>query len=152
MSLVEAQCEPNGDFPTCPKPNPELDEALALGLEQTKAEQADLLLATDPDSDRVGVVARDFTGMYHRLSGNEVGLMLCDYIFSALRGRRAMPAAPIMVKSIVSTDLAIDVAKAYGVETWEVLTGFKYIGEAIGRLEKQGQEKRFVFGIEESCG
>lgn len=152
LSLVAEQSRPDGNFPTCPKPNPELDEALALGLAQAKNEKADLLLATDPDCDRVGVVVKDQNGRYHRLSGNEIGLLLCEYLFSTLRDTGRMPHNPLAVKTIVSSDLAFPIAKAYGVEMVEVLTGFKYIGEVIGQLEKAGEVERFIFGFEESCG
>ncbi|MEG2208543.1 MAG: phospho-sugar mutase [Clostridia bacterium] len=149
---VKAQCEPDGNFPTCPKPNPELDETLALGLALAKREQADLLLATDPDCDRVGVAVRAPNGVYHRLSGNEVGLLLSEYLLSTRHAQGSLPKHPIIVKTIVTSDLAFSIAKAYGAEVREVLTGFKYIGEVIGELEKRGEEARFVFGFEESCG
>ncbi|MDD3334609.1 MAG: phospho-sugar mutase [Eubacteriales bacterium] len=149
---VTEQCEPDGDFPTCPKPNPELDAALQLGVETAKAENADLLLATDPDCDRVGVVVRDSAGCFHRLSGNEVGLLLSEYILSTRRETGSMPKHPVVVKTIVTSDLLFPIAKEYGAEVREVLTGFKYIGEVIGQLEKQRDEDRFVFGFEESCG
>lgn len=149
---VEAQCEPDGDFPTCKKPNPELDEALAMGLNCARRERTDLLLATDPDCDRVGVAVRAPDGEYHRLSGNEVGLLLMEYVLSARRAQGALPPKPVAVKTIVTSDLAFPIAKAYGAEVREVLTGFKYIGEVIGSLEREDREDGFVFGFEESCG
>lgn len=152
LSEVEAQCPPDGDFPSCPKPNPELNEALTLGLHQAQEEQADLLLATDPDCDRVGVAVRTPQGDYARLSGNEVGLLLLQYILDTRRRQGTLPGNAVIVKTIVTSDLAFAIAKDYGVQVTEVLTGFKYIGEVIGRLEAQGRESDFVFGFEESCG
>ena len=152
VTEVEAQCEPNGAFPTCPKPNPELDETLAMGIALAKETGADMLLATDPDCDRVGVAVRDAQGEYHRLSGNEVGLLLTEYILKTRKQNGTMPKKPVLVKTIVTSDLAFPIAKAYDVEVKEVLTGFKYIGEVIGGLEKKKGEDRYVFGFEESCG
>ncbi len=152
VTEVEAQCEPDGAFPTCPKPNPELDETLAMGIAMAKETGADILLATDPDCDRVGVAVRDAQGEYHRLSGNEVGLLLTEYILRTRKQNGTMPKKPVLVKTIVTSDLAFPIAKAYGVEVKEVLTGFKYIGEVIGGLEKTKGEDRYVFGFEESCG
>ncbi|MEG0492474.1 MAG: phospho-sugar mutase [Clostridia bacterium] len=149
---VEAQCEPNGDFPTCPKPNPELDETLEMGLALAVRTHADLLLATDPDCDRVGVAVRVKDGDFRRLSGNEVGLLLADYILRTRKAQGDLPKQPILVKTIVTSDLAFAIAKAYGAKVIEVLTGFKYIGEVIGELERKGAEEQFVFGFEESCG
>jgi len=152
VTEVAAQCEPDGDFPTCPKPNPELDETLALGLAQCRETQADLLLATDPDCDRVGVAVRTPSGDYARLSGNEVGLLLLDYVLSTRQAQGTLPRRAVAVKTIVTSDLAASICQAYGVELRDVLTGFKYIGEVIGRLEAEGREGDFVFGFEESCG
>lgn len=149
---VEAQCEPNGDFPTCKKPNPELDETLSMGLERARLEEADILLATDPDCDRVGVAARTPMGDYRRLSGNEVGLLLMEYVLKSRKSQGTLPANALVVKTIVTSDLAFPIAKAYGVGIKEVLTGFKYIGEVIGQFEREGKEDNFVFGFEESCG
>ncbi|MBO5502829.1 MAG: phospho-sugar mutase, partial [Clostridia bacterium] len=132
VTEVEAQCEPDGAFPTCPKPNPELDETLAMGIALAKETGADMLLATDPDCDRVGVAVRDAQGEYHRLSGNEVGLLLSEYVLRTRKQNGTMPKKPVLVKTIVTSDLAFPIAKAYGVEVKEVLTGFKYIGEVIG--------------------
>ncbi|MCI5956600.1 MAG: phospho-sugar mutase [Clostridiales bacterium] len=152
VTEVTAQCEPDGDFPTCPKPNPELDETLELGLKLANETHADLLLATDPDCDRVGVAVRKPDGSYLRLSGNEVGLLLLEYILRVRRSQGTLPAHAVAVKTIVTSDLAFAIARAYGVSITEVLTGFKYIGEVIGRLEADGRENDFVFGFEESCG
>lgn len=146
---VAEQCVPDGNFPTCPKPNPERRDALALGLSVARGVHADLLVATDPDCDRVGVAVRAMEG-YQVLTGNEVGLLLLEYI---LREKKCtLPEAPVVVKTIVTTDLADAVASAYGAQVVEVLTGFKYIGEVIGGLELAGESERFVFGFEESCG
>ena len=152
VTEVAAQCEPDGDFPTCPKPNPELDETLAPGLALCRETQADLLLATDPDCDRVGVAVRTPSGEYTRLSGNEVGLLLLDYVLSTRQAQGTLPRRAVAVKTIVTSDLAASICQAYGVELQDVLTGFKYIGEVIGRLEAEGREGDFVFGFEESCG
>jgi phosphoglucomutase len=149
---VAEQCVPDGRFPTCPKPNPELKEALALGLETARRENAGLLIATDPDCDRVGVAARDDNGEYRILTGNEVGLLLLEHILKSRKAAGTLPEDGIVIKTIVTSDLAFEIAKAYGVQVMEVLTGFKYIGEAMGRLEQKGEENRFVFGFEESCG
>ncbi len=149
---VMKQCEADGDFPTCPKPNPELRAALKLGLETAAQEGADVLIATDPDCDRVGVAARKRDGTYAVLTGNEVGLLLMDFILRQRAGLGKMPPHPMVVKTIVTTDLAFDVAAAYGVQVTEVLTGFKYIGEVIGSQEQAGTPENFLFGFEESCG
>ncbi len=149
---VEAQCIPDGHFPTCPKPNPELSGALALGLETARREEADLLIATDPDCDRVGVAARDGNGEYRILTGNEVGLLLLEHILASRKSLGTLPEEGVVIKTIVTSDLAFQIAEAYGVQVREVLTGFKYIGEAIGHLQQQGKESSFLFGFEESCG
>ena len=149
---VEEQCIPDGHFPTCPKPNPELDQALALGLKKARETQAELLLATDPDSDRMGVVLRRPDGSYEHITGNEAGLLLLDYVLSARQRLGTLPVHPVMVKTIVTSDLAFPIAQAYGCQVKEVLIGFKYIGETIARLEEEGREGDYVFGMEESCG
>jgi phosphoglucomutase len=149
---VEAQCTPDGDFPTCPKPNPEIDETLGMGIALCKETGADLLLATDPDCDRVGVVVRTPEGGYERLSGNEVGLLLLDYVLSAHKSLGTLPENAVAVKTIVTSDLSFSIAKDYGVTIREVLTGFKYIGEVIKAHEARGEEKRYIFGFEESYG
>lgn len=152
ITVVEEQKNPDGNFPTCPYPNPEIKEALTLGLEYCKKVGADLLLATDPDCDRVGVAAKDGDGEYVLLSGNEVGLLLLDYICSQRVKHGKMPDNPVMVKTIVTMDLGERIAEHYGVRTINVLTGFKFIGEQIGLLEKQGKEDSYIFGFEESYG
>ncbi len=152
ITVVPEQEKPDGNFPTCPYPNPEIREALALGLELAEKNGADLMLATDPDADRVGIAVRCKDGSYQLLSGNEVGVLLLDYICKGRIENGTMPEHPVCVKSIVSTPLADVVAAHYGVECRNVLTGFKWIGDQIAKLEAQGQEDRFIFGFEESYG
>ena len=152
ITIVPEQKEPDGNFPTCPYPNPEIFEALRLGLELAEKNGADLMLATDPDADRVGIAVRCKNGSYELLSGNEVGVLLLDYICAARIENGTMPKAPVMVKSIVSTPLADVVAAHYGVECRNVLTGFKWIGDQIAKLEAAGEVERFIFGFEESYG
>ncbi|MDR2909527.1 MAG: phospho-sugar mutase [Oscillospiraceae bacterium] len=149
--VVPEQEEPNGDFPTCPYPNPETKEALALGLSLCREKGADLLIATDPDCDRLGVALRH-RGDYRILTGNEIGVLLLDYICRTRAELGTMPKNPVAVRSVVSTRLSDLVAGGYGVETRSVLTGFKYVGEVIAELEKSGEEARFIFAFEESCG
>ena len=151
VSCVKEQAEPDGRFPTCPYPNPEIPEALTLGLEYAKAAHADILLATDPDCDRVGVCVC-CGDEYKLLTGNEVGVLLLDYIATQRKIHNTLPGMPIAIKTIVTTDIAEAVAKKYGIEVCNVLTGFKYIGETVGNLEAVGEADRFVFGMEESCG
>ena len=152
ITIVPEQQYPDGRFPTCPYPNPEIFEALKLGLELAEKNGADLMLATDPDADRVGIAIRCPDGSYELVSGNEVGVLLLDYICQGRIEKGTMPANPVAVKSIVSTPLADAVAKSYGVEMRNVLTGFKWIGDQIARLEAAGQVDRFIFGFEESYG
>ena len=152
ITVVKEQEEPDGRFPTCPYPNPEIREAMELGLRYAKEKNADLLLATDPDCDRVGIAVKNAQGDYVLLSGNEVGLLLLDYLCAQKQKRGKMPKDPVLVKTIVTVDLAERIAEHYGVETRNVLTGFKYIGEQIGLLEKAGEERRYLFGFEESYG
>lgn len=152
VTVVAEQAEPDGNFPTCPYPNPEIREAMELGLRYARQNNADLLLATDPDCDRVGIAVKNEKGEYVLLSGNETGILLLDYICAQRTKHGKMPQHPVMVKTIVTMDLAERIAAHYGLETRNVLTGFKFIGEQIGLLEKQGQENRYVFGFEESYG
>lgn len=152
VTVVEEQRLPDGRFPTCPYPNPEIREAMALGIAYAGRLGADLLMATDPDCDRVGVAVRDRSGGYVLLSGNETGLLLLDYLCAQRMKHGAMPADPVMIKTIVTTDMAERIAAHYGVRTVNVLTGFKFIGEQIGRLEAQGRLNSYVFGFEESYG
>lgn len=152
ITVVKEQEAPDGHFPTCPYPNPEIREAMELGLRYAKEKNADLLLATDPDCDRVGIAVKNAQGEYVLLSGNEVGLLLLDYICSQKQKHGKLPKDPVLVKTIVTVDLAEKIAAHYGVETRNVLTGFKYIGEQIGFLEAEGRENRYLFGFEESYG
>lgn len=152
ITLVEEQRLPDGNFPTCPYPNPEIKEAMALGMEYAKKCNADLLLATDPDCDRVGIAVKDANGEFQLLSGNQTGLLLLDYICSQRTKHGKMPADPVMIKTIVTMDMGEQIAEHYGVRTIDVLTGFKFIGEQIGLLEKQGKQDSYIFGFEESYG
>ena len=152
ITIVPEQQYPDGNFPTCPYPNPEIFEALRLGLELAKKSGADLMLATDPDADRVGIAIKCPDGSYELVSGNEVGVLLLDYICAGRIEKGTMPQNPVAVKSIVSTPLADAVAQSYGVEMRSVLTGFKWIGDQIAGLEAAGEVDRFIFGFEESYG
>ena len=152
ITVVKEQEKPDGRFPTCPYPNPEIREAMSLGMEYAKKVHADLLLATDPDCDRVGIAVVNPKGEYQLLSGNETGLLLLDYICSQKMKHAAMPEHPVLVKTIVTTDLAEKIADKYRVQTVNVLTGFKFIGEQIGLLEKEGRKSDYIFGFEESYG
>lgn len=152
ISVVKEQENPDGNFPTCPYPNPEIPEAMELGIEYAKREDADLFMATDPDADRVGIAIKDNNGEFKLVSGNLVGVLLLDYIGHRLELTNKMPANPVFVKTIVTTSLAERVANSYGIDTVNVLTGFKYIGEKIGLLEAQGRVNDFIFGCEESYG
>ena len=152
ITVVEEQRLPDGNFPTCPYPNPEIREAMELGLQYCERTGADLLLATDPDCDRCGIAVRTEEGEYKLLTGNEVGLLLLDYICSQRVKHGRMPANPVFVKTIVTMDLAEKIAQHYGVKTVNVLTGFKFIGEVIGQLEKEGRASDYILGFEESYG
>jgi phosphoglucomutase len=152
ITIVPEQEYPNGYFTTCPYPNPEIFEALEKGLELAKKTGADLMLATDPDADRVGIAMKCPDGSYELVSGNEMGVLLLDYICAGRIAQGTMPEKPVAVKSIVSTPLANEVAKHYGVELRETLTGFKWIGDQIAQLEAAGEVDRFIFGFEESYG
>ncbi len=151
VTVVPEQEFPDGNFPTAPFPNPEIRQAFECAINLSKSVEADLLLATDPDCDRVGIAVKngdDFTLM----SGNEVGACLLDYILSRRKANGTLPENPVAVKTIVSTPLADKIAAKYGCKLINVLTGFKYIGEQAGILEKKGEQERFVFGFEESYG
>lgn len=151
VTLVPEQEMPDGNFTTCPYPNPEIKEALALGLDLCKKTDADLLLATDPDSDRVGIAVKTDNG-YRLMSGNETGVMLMSYILSERKALGTLPEKPVAVKTIVTTKLVECICQKYGCELRNVLTGFKYIGEQILGLEQKGEQDRYVFGFEESYG
>ena len=152
ITIVPEQKYPDGNFPTCPYPNPEIFEALKLGLELATKTGADLMLATDPDADRVGIAMKCPDGSYELVSGNEVGVLLLDYICEGRIEKGTMPKNAVAVKSLVSTPLADAVAANYGVEMRNVLTGFKWIGDQIAGLEAKGEVERFILGFEESYG
>lgn len=152
ITLVKEQEMPDGNFPTCPFPNPEYREAMQLGLDTCKKVGADILLATDPDADRCGVGVKTKDGDYRLLTGNEIGLLLFDFICSQRIKHGTMPKNPVMVKTIVTSDMGNQIADHYGVKTIDVLTGFKFIGEQIGLLEKAGRLDDYIFGFEESYG
>ena len=151
VHVVPEQEKPDGNFPTCPYPNPEIREALECGIALCEQVHPDLLLATDPDCDRVGTAVKDGDD-YQLLSGNEVGVLLLDFICRMRKANGTLPEAPVAVTTIVSTSLADAVAAKYGVQMRRVLTGFKYIGGVIAELEQAGAPERFVFGFEESYG
>ena len=151
VTVVPEQREPDGNFPTCPYPNPEIREALALGLDLMQKTGAALLLATDPDCDRVGT-AVPVGDSYRLITGNEMGVMLLDYLCQLRAEQGDMPAAPMAVKTIVTTDMTYEVAKKYGIRIVDVLTGFKYIGEQIALLEEKGTPENYLLGFEESYG
>lgn len=152
VAVVPEQENPDGTFKTCPFPNPEIPEALALGLRLCETEKPDLLLATDPDCDRMGIAVPDENGQYVLISGNEAGALMLEYICRMRNEKGTMPERPIAVKTIVTTELAAKIAADYGVEMIDVLTGFKFIGEQIYYLEEKGEEHRYLFGFEESYG
>ena len=152
VSIVKEQEMPDGNFTTCPYPNPEIKEALQKGLELCEKEQPDLLLATDPDADRVGIAVKDYDGSYRLITGNENGVMLTNYILSCKKESGTLPEKPVVVKTIVTTKLINQLCEKYGCELKNVLTGFKYIGEVILNLEKNNEENRYLFGFEESYG
>lgn len=151
LIMPEEQDHPDGHFPTCPYPNPEIREALDIGLQLAQRTQSDLLLATDPDCDRVGAAVRE-DGKYTLITGNEMGVLLFDFICKMRMANGTMPENPIAVKTIVTTPMAAKIAEHYGVELIDVLTGFKFIGEQIGLLEKKNEAGRYIFGFEESYG
>ena len=152
VTVVPEQETPDGNFPTCPYPNPEIREAMQKGLELCDKVHPDLLLGTDPDCDRCGTAVPDGKGGYRLITGNEMGIILLDYICRTRLAQGTMPADPVAVTTIVSTDMAAPVAKKYGVELRRTLTGFKFIGEQIGKLEAEGHVERYIFGFEESYG
>lgn len=151
VTVVKEQEKPDGNFPTCPFPNPEIRQAFECAIKTAEGTDADLLLATDPDCDRVGIAVRDGEE-YVLMTGNEVGAMLCEYLLSSLKEQGKLPENPIVVKTIVTTPLVETIAAAYGAQTADLLTGFKYIGELVTNLEKQGETDRFIVGMEESYG
>lgn len=152
LTVVPEQQMPDGGFPTCPSPNPEIREAMETGLKLCDTVKPDLMLGTDPDCDRMGAAVPDGKGGYRLLTGNEMGVLLFDYLCRTRLQKGRMPKNPVAVTTIVSTDMADPVAKHYGVELRRTLTGFKYIGEQIGLLEAEGHKERYIFGFEESYG
>ncbi len=152
VTVVPEQEKPDGSFPTCPYPNPEIREAMETGLKLCDRVHPDLMLGTDPDCDRMGAAVPDGQGGYRLITGNEMGVLLFDYICRVRIANGTMPKAPVAVTTIVSTDMATPVAKKYGVELRRTLTGFKFIGEQIGLLEAAGEKERYIFGFEESYG
>lgn len=151
VEIVSVQEKPDGDFKTCEYPNPETDAALNESYKVARVSHPDLILGTDPDCDRVAVAVPDGDG-FRKLTGNELGCLLLDYVLGELSAQGKLPQSPVAVRSIVSTPLAGRIAAKYGVKMQSVLTGFKYIGGEILKLEQSGEEYRFVFGFEESCG
>lgn len=152
ITIVPEQEYPNGYFTTCSYPNPEIYAAMKMGVELAEKTGADLMLATDPDADRVGIAMKCPDGSYELVSGNEMGVLLLDYICAGRIEKKTMPAHPVAVESIVSTPLAEKIADHYGVELRHTLTGFKWIGDQIAQLESKGEVDRFIFGFEESYG
>ena len=152
VTVVPEQEKPDGNFPTCPYPNPEIREAMETGLKLCDTVHPDLMLGTDPDCDRMGAAVPDGQGGYRLITGNEMGALLLDYICRVRKANGSMPGNPVAVTTIVSTDLATPIAAKYGVELRRVLTGFKFIGEQIAVLEAAGEKERFIFGFEESYG
>ena len=151
VTIVKEQEEPDGDFPTCKYPNPEMHPALELGVKLLKEVNGDVLIATDPDCDRIALVSLDDKGI-HYYSGNETGVLLFDYVYHSLKARNLLPKNPVLVKTIVTTDLMNIICDKLNVNCVEVLTGFKYIGEVIANLEKEGRKDDYILGFEESCG
>lgn len=151
ITIPDEQKNPDGNFPTCPYPNPEIREALNVGLKWAQRTGSDLLLATDPDCDRVGVAVKNGDS-YTLINGNEMGVLLLDFVCKMRLEQNTMPANPVAIKTIVTTPMAARVAEHYGVGLIDVLTGFKFIGEQISLLEQKGEENRYIFGFEESYG
>ena len=151
VRIVKEQELPDGNFPTCPYPNPEIKQVFELAIEMAKDDKADLLLATDPDCDRVGIAVLS-GDEYKLMTGNEVGVLLAEYLLSRRKELNTLPKEPLIVKSFVTTDLVEAVCKKFGAKVKNVLTGFKYIGEIITRMEKEGEEENFIAGMEESYG
>ena len=151
VTVVPEQELPDGNFPTCPYPNPEIRQAFERAIALSETKQADILLATDPDCDRVGIAVLD-GGEYKLMTGNEVGAMLTEYVLSTLSAQGKLPQNPIVVKTIVTSRLVAKIAENYGAETADLLTGFKYIGELVTKLEEKGEADRYIIGMEESYG
>ena len=151
VNVVKSQELPNGNFPTCPYPNPEIRQAFEEAIKMANEIGGDLLLATDPDCDRVGIAVND-GGEYKLMTGNEVGVLLAKYLLSCKKEQGTLPENPAIIKTIVTTNLITAVAKEYNCEIYDLLTGFKYIGELITELEAKGEADRYILGMEESYG
>ncbi len=151
LQVVKSQEKPDGKFPTCPYPNPEIRQVFEEGLKMTEEFPADIMIATDPDCDRVGIAVLD-EGEYKLMTGNEVGAMLCEYLLSQHKEKGTLPESPVIVKTIVTTPIIAEIAKEYNADMRDLLTGFKYIGECITELETKGEEDRYILGLEESYG
>jgi len=151
VRIVEEQARPDGNFPTVKSPNPEEREAFTLALEIAKREGADLIIGTDPDADRMGAVVADPDGQYVVLTGNQSGAIMIEYLLSGLRERGELPANGAVIKTIVTSEMGAEIARSYGAEVLDTLTGFKYIGELITKFERTG-DRAFLFGYEESYG
>ncbi|MGL5380954.1 phospho-sugar mutase [Clostridium sp.] len=151
LNIVEEQATPDGNFPTAPYPNPEDPKVFALALEMAKDLNPDIIFGTDPDADRIGAVVKDSKGEYQILTGNQMGVLLTHYIINSYKEEGKLPSNGAVIKTIVTTEMVREVCKDYGVELFDVLTGFKYIGEIMGNFEKTGSHK-FLFGFEESYG
>lgn len=151
VEVVKEQEMPDGNFPTAPYPNPEDPKVFKLALEMAKESNPDIIFGTDPDADRIGVVVKDSTGEYQVLSGNQTGLLLSNYILSALKEENRLPENGVVIKTIVTSEGVKEIAKAYNIEVMDVLTGFKYIGEKIREFE-EAKDKKYIFGFEESYG
>lgn len=152
LYTVDEQMLLDGNFPTVAKPNPEYANVFALGVEIAEREGSDLIIATDPDADRVGVMSRTKNGDFATITGNQMGALMLDYVIRARREAGKLPSGAYAVKSIVSTDLAAKIADACGIRLYDVFTGFKFIGEVIKNYEESGKEGEFIFGFEESYG
>ena len=150
--VVPEQEQPDGNFPTVKSPNPENSEAFTLAIKYAKEHNADIILGTDPDSDRIGVVVRKTDGEYEVLNGNQTGALLCEFILRKMEEGGTLPADGAVIKTIVTTEMVRAIAKNYGIETIDVLTGFKFIGEKIKEFEYEGKNDKFIFGLEESYG
>ena len=151
ITIVPEQKNPDGNFPTCPYPNPEIKQAFECAINLSKTKKADLLVATDPDCDRLGIAVLD-DGEYKLMTGNEVGAMFTEYLLETLTEQNKLPKAPVVVKTIVTSPLISAIAAAHGATTANLLTGFKYIGELVTKLESKNEADRFVVGMEESYG
>ncbi|MBQ8289543.1 MAG: phospho-sugar mutase [Clostridia bacterium] len=152
LYTVDAQMTPDGNFPTVKKPNPEYSDVFTLGIEIADKVGSDLVIATDPDSDRVGVMARGEGGQFVTISGNQMGALLLDYVITARREEGRLPEGAFCAKSIVSTDMAYKICEVNGIKLYDVYTGFKFIGEVVKQYEARGEEDKFLLGFEESYG